>query len=386
MPATHKTTTSPTTPKLRLRRSDCSGPGIRRVKRGRGFSYAEASGQRVSDPEQLLRIHELAIPPAWGEVWICPDPAGHLQATGIDAAGRKQYLYHARWRELRDQKKFDHMADFARSLPRLRRSIAADLTEQDMSETRVLACAVRLLDVGLFRIGSEQYADEDGGVGLATAEKQNVSVHDGSVVFDYLGKGGIHRRQEIIDPTVREVVRALKRRRGGGDQLLAYRRGRRWYGVRSDQIRSATTSSTRSATRSAPRTFGPGTPPCSRPLPSRPTDVRRRRRLPGDELSAAPWPASPRSSGTLPRWRESPTSIHGCSIVTSRGGRSAPRSTKPAPSTDRTTGLGGGSSWRCWNCSTTIATRRPSSRSPRRLIKSRPSAGVDEPGRRTLSL
>jgi DNA topoisomerase-1 len=236
MPATHKTTTSPTTPKLRLRRSDCSGPGIRRVKRGRGFSYAEASGQRVSDPEQLLRIHELAIPPAWGEVWICPDPAGHLQATGIDAAGRKQYLYHARWRELRDQKKFDHMADFARSLPRLRRSIAADLTEQDMSETRVLACAVRLLDVGLFRIGSEQYADEDGGVGLATAEKQNVSVHDGSVVFDYLGKGGIHRRQEIIDPTVREVVRALKRRRGGGDQLLAYRRGRRWYGVRSDQI------------------------------------------------------------------------------------------------------------------------------------------------------
>jgi DNA topoisomerase I len=231
--ATHPATT---TRKPRLRRSDCSGPGIRRVKRGRGFGYVDEGGRRVSDPEEQLRIRELAIPPAWREVWICPDAAGHLQATGVDAAGRKQYLYHARWRELQDQKKFDRTADFARALPRLRRRIVADLDDDELSETRVLACAVRLLDVGLFRIGSEQYADEDGGVGLATIEKRNVTLQAGVVMFDYMAKGGIRRRQEIIDPAARKVVEALKRRRAGGDQLLAYRDGRRWRSVRSDQI------------------------------------------------------------------------------------------------------------------------------------------------------
>lgn len=236
MPATTHPATTTTTRKPRLRRSDCSGPGIRRVKRGRGFSYLAADGQPVSDPDEQLRIRELAIPPAWREVWICHDPSGHLQATGVDAAGRKQYLYHARWRELRDQEKFVRMADFARALPRLRRRIAADLGADELSDIRVLACAVRLLDVGLFRIGSEEYADEDGGVGLATIEKRNVTIQDGIVMFDYLGKGGIRRRQEMIDPATREVVEALKRRRAGGDQLLAYRDGRRWRNVRSDQI------------------------------------------------------------------------------------------------------------------------------------------------------
>ena len=236
MPVATRTATVTAPSKLRLRRSDCSGPGIQRVKRGRGFSYVDADGRPVSDPEERLRIRELAIPPAWREVWICSDLAGHLQATGVDAAGRKQYLYHTRWRELQDQKKFGRMADFARSLPRLRRRIAADLEADELSDTRVLACAVRLLDVGLFRIGSEQYADEDGGVGLATIGKRNVTIQDGIVTFDYLGKGGIRRRQEIIDPATREVVEALKRRRAGGDQLLAYREGRRWRSVRSDQI------------------------------------------------------------------------------------------------------------------------------------------------------
>jgi DNA topoisomerase I len=132
--ATHPATT---TRKPRLRRSDCSGPGIRRVKRGRGFGYVDEGGRRVSDPEEQLRIRELAIPPAWREVWICPDAAGHLQATGVDAAGRKQYLYHRRWRELQDQKKFDRTADFARALPRLRRRIAADLGDDELRETRV---------------------------------------------------------------------------------------------------------------------------------------------------------------------------------------------------------------------------------------------------------
>ncbi len=222
--------------RARLRRSDCSGPGLHRVRRGRGFSYADEDSRRIDDPAQLERIRELVIPPAWQDVWICPDPLGHLQATGVDAAGRKQYLYHPRWRELQDGKKFDHMVSFAHALPRLRRRMLADLEGDELDSTRVLACAVRLLDVGLFRIGSEQYADEEGGVGLATVTKANVSLEDEEVMFDYLAKSGIRRVQAVRDPLAGEVVRALKRRRSGGEQLLAYRQGRRWYGVRSDQI------------------------------------------------------------------------------------------------------------------------------------------------------
>jgi DNA topoisomerase I len=221
----------------RLRRSDCSGAGLHRVRRGKGFSYVDSDGSPHTDPEDVLRIKQLAIPPAWRDVWICRDPLGHLQATGVDAAGRKQYRYHDRWRELRDREKFDHMVQFARALPKLRRRVLADLRRGDeLDERRVLACALRLLDVGLFRIGSEQYADDEGGIGLATVEKSNVTVSDGEVVFDYLAKSGIRRVQAVQDPLAGDVVRALRRRRGGGDQLLAYRDGRRWHPVRSDQI------------------------------------------------------------------------------------------------------------------------------------------------------
>jgi DNA topoisomerase IB len=220
----------------RLRRSDCSAAGLRRVRRGRGFTYLDERGQRLRDSEQLLRIKALAIPPAWQEVWICPDPLGHLQATGVDAANRKQYLYHPRWRELRDRQKFDHMISFAKALPRLRKRMLADLEGDELDQQRVLACAVRLLDVGLFRIGSEQYADDEGGVGLATVSKDSVRLENGAVVFDYLAKGGVRRVQAVKDPLSQEVVRGLKRRRSGGEQLLAYRAGRRWVDVRSDQI------------------------------------------------------------------------------------------------------------------------------------------------------
>lgn len=221
----------------RLRRSDCSAPGLRRIRRGRGFSYTDAAGAPIQDPETVLRIRRLAIPPAWQEVWICPDPLGHLQATGVDAAGRKQYLYHERWREMRDRQKFDHMEQFAQALPQLRERVLAVLRAgQELDEERVLACAVRLLDVGLFRIGSEQYADEEGGIGLATVQKRHVRATDGEIIFDYLAKSGVHRVSAVHDPPVVEVVQALRRRRGGGSQLLAYREGRRWHGVRSDQI------------------------------------------------------------------------------------------------------------------------------------------------------
>jgi DNA topoisomerase IB len=220
----------------RLKRSDCSGPGLRRVRKGRGFSYLDEHGRRLQDSTILERLRGLAIPPAWQEVWICSDLFGHLQATGIDAAGRKQYLYHPRWREHRDRQKFQRMERFGGLLPKLRRRVAAALRGEALSREQVLGCAVRLLDVGMFRIGSEEYADGDGGVGLATIRKDHVTVHGDAVVFDYPAKGGIQRAQVIQDPVSLEVVRALRRRRSGGSQLLAYRRGRRWYGVRSEEI------------------------------------------------------------------------------------------------------------------------------------------------------
>jgi DNA topoisomerase IB len=227
----------------RLRRSDCSGPGLHRIRRGRGFSFADEDGAPIADPDVIERIRSLAIPPAWKDVWICADPMGHLQATGIDAAGRKQYLYHPRWRERRDREKFRRMERFARLLPRLRRQISADITGDRAASgagptrTAVLACAVRLLDVGLFRIGSEQYAEEDHGVGLATVRREHVTIRtDDTIVFDYPAKGGVRRVHVIQDPVCGELVRTLRRRRAGPPELLAYRDGRRWTPLRSDDI------------------------------------------------------------------------------------------------------------------------------------------------------
>ncbi len=220
---------------MRLRRSDCSGPGLRRVRRGRGFTYLDQRGDRVSDPDTLARIRELAIPPAWEDVWICSDAQGHLQATGTDAAGRKQYLYHERWRERRDREKFERALRFARTLPRLRQAVSADLKGRDPTRERVLACAVRLLDRGLFRIGSEQYADEDGGYGLATLRREHVAFDNGSILFDYPAKSGVRRVQSVQDADCGALLQALKRRRAG-EELLAYRNGRRWVALRSDDI------------------------------------------------------------------------------------------------------------------------------------------------------
>ena len=220
---------------VRLRRVDCAGPGIRRRRAGRGFAYYDEHG-RVDDPEVLARIRALAIPPAWTEVWICPVPTGHIQAVGTDAAGRRQYRYHDAWRARRDQEKFDHMLDFARALPRLREVIAADLAGDDLSRPRVLACATRLLDIGFFRIGTEGYAEQNQSYGLATIQKRHVRLVDGGVRFDYVAKSGKRRLQSVVDPEVFAVVEALKRRRGGGPELLAYRQGRRWSDVRSGDI------------------------------------------------------------------------------------------------------------------------------------------------------
>ena len=220
----------------RLRRVDCSGPGLSRRRAGRGFVYLDEDGQRITDGETLTRIRALAIPPAWQEVWICPLPNGHIQAVGTDGAGRRQYRYHDEWRARRDQEKFDHMLEFGRALPRLREVIAADLAGGELSRARVLACATRLLDIGFFRIGTEGYAEQNQSYGLATMQKRHVRVRGDEVRFDYRSKSGKMRIQSVVDHEVAVVVEALKARRGGGPELLAWRDGRRWRDVRSSDI------------------------------------------------------------------------------------------------------------------------------------------------------
>jgi DNA topoisomerase IB len=224
----------------RLRRTDCGGPGFRRRRRGKGFEYLDEEGARIADAEVIERITDLRIPPAWEDVWICSHPTGHIQATGIDAAGRKQYLYHQKWRERQDQKKFDAMTRFAQALPELREQVERDLKGDGLTRTRVLAAAVRLLDRGFLRIGGETYADDNDSYGLATMLKEHVTVtREDAINFDFTGKGGVRHVRYVVDAPVAEVVRELKRRRGGSDELLAYRgEDGRWRDIRSPDIRA----------------------------------------------------------------------------------------------------------------------------------------------------
>jgi DNA topoisomerase I len=219
-----------------MRVIDCDGPGITRRRAGKGFTYHDEDGHRVDDPDVVDRIKALAIPPAWTDVWICPDPQGHIQATGYDVKGRRQYRYHDQWRARRDREKHDRMLELARALPRLRERLAKDLAGEGVGRDRVLAAAVRLLELGLFRVGGEAYVEE-GSYGLATVRKGHVRAVRGELRFDYPAKSGKRRIVTIGDPEVAEVVRALKRRRRGGPELLAYKDERgRWVDVRSADI------------------------------------------------------------------------------------------------------------------------------------------------------
>jgi DNA topoisomerase IB len=220
----------------RLRRVDCAEPGIRRVRRGRGFGYVDAAGNRIDDAETLQRIHALVIPPAWQDVWICPLPNGHIQATGTDVAGRRQYRYHDAWREARDREKHERMLEFAAVLPGARAQMLADLRRPEIDRTRVLAAAARLLDLGFFRIGSEQYAEKNESYGLATLRRDHVTCAAGVLTFDYRAKSGKQRVQSLGDDELCDLVRTLKRRRSGGPELLAFRDGGRWVDVKSHDI------------------------------------------------------------------------------------------------------------------------------------------------------
>jgi DNA topoisomerase IB len=221
---------------VRLRRTSPDRPGWTRRRAGRGFSYLDADGRRITDPDQLQRIRDLAIPPAWQDVWITPHVNGHLQAVGTDDAGRRQYLYHPEWRRQRDRDKHEHMLLFARRLPGARRQVSEDLARTGMPRERALAAAFRLLDVGLFRIGGEVYAEENGSFGLATLRRDQVRVSAGTVRFEYVAKSGQQRRLAVEDPEIGAVVSTLKRRRDGGEELLAFRTGDGWRDVGSADI------------------------------------------------------------------------------------------------------------------------------------------------------
>jgi DNA topoisomerase I len=220
----------------RLRRSDCSKPGITRRRRGRGFSYALPDGTPVTDGRMLDRIRQLAIPPAWADVWISPWPNGHIQATGVDAAGRRQYRYHDTWRVQRDRKKFERVLDFARTLPKIRKAVERDLARPGLGRERVLAAIVRLLDVGYFRIGGEDYAAEHETYGVSSLLKEHVQIRDGIMVFDYTAKGSIERRLEVEDREACEVVASLRRRRSGGPNLFACKVGRNWVDLHAGDV------------------------------------------------------------------------------------------------------------------------------------------------------
>ena len=181
-------------------------PGIRRVKRGAGFAYLRPNGKPITRESELKRIRGLAIPPAYKDVWVCSDPYGHLQATGIDARGRKQYRYHPQWRVHQDAAKFDHMLEFGRTLPRIRRRVSQDLRRHGLPRDRVLATVVRLLEFTLVRVGNEEYTHANGSYGLTTLRNRHVDIHGSRLTFEFRGKGGVVQRVCVDDPALAYIV------------------------------------------------------------------------------------------------------------------------------------------------------------------------------------
>ena len=190
-----------------LRYSSDTESGIRRKGAGKGFAYIDSRGKRVTDEATLARIRKLAIPPAYRDVWICRDARGHIQATGIDARGRKQYRYHPKWREVRDAHKFERMNSFGKALPRIHRRISRDLKLAGMPREKVLATIVRLLEHTLIRVGNAEYARENKSYGLTTLRTRHVKVNGRKVQFRFRGKHGIVHEIEVEDPRAAKVLR-----------------------------------------------------------------------------------------------------------------------------------------------------------------------------------
>jgi DNA topoisomerase I len=189
---------------------DQSTPGIRRLGRPKRFQYCDASGRKISDKAMLQRIYALAIPPAWRDVWICPQPDGHLQATGRDARGRKQYRYHARWRVVRDDVKYGRLVAFAAALPRIRARTEADLARSGLQREKVVAAVVQLLERTLIRVGNDEYARQNGSIGLTTMRDGHAKVSGSSVRFEFRGKSGIRHAVGLDDRRLARIVKACR--------------------------------------------------------------------------------------------------------------------------------------------------------------------------------
>jgi DNA topoisomerase I len=221
---------------VRLRRSVLTTPGIARKRRGKGFAYYGPDGEVLADADDLQRIKDLVIPPAWKKVWISPHRNGHIQAVGTDVAGRRQYLYHTAWQQERAEEKFDRVLELSTRLPEFRARIAADLNRRGLSRERVLALGLRLLDRGYFRSGGERYVEENESYGLSTLLRDHVTVHRDSVEFDYPAKSGVQRTVEVEDAAVVRAVRSLMRRGRPSERLLVYRNASGWTDLHSDDL------------------------------------------------------------------------------------------------------------------------------------------------------
>ena len=203
-----------------LRYVSDSRPGITRRKAGKGFTYTDPKGQKLTDPKELARIKALAIPPAWTEVWISPYPNGHIQATGRDDKGRKQYRYHARWQEVRNETKYNRMIEFGHALPRIRERVDADLARKELSKEKVLATVVRLLETTFIRVGNEEYARQNQSFGLTTMRCRHIKVEGGKVQFKFKGKSGKRHTITIEDPRLARVVKRCQEL--PGQELFGY--------------------------------------------------------------------------------------------------------------------------------------------------------------------
>ena len=214
-------------------------PGLRRERHNGEWVILDSFGERVADAETLERVRALRIPPAWTDVWIAASPNAHLQATGLDSKGRRQYLYHRLWRVRRDHEKYDDMLEFADKLPRIRAATKRLLGSRRADRDRTLALSIRLLDIGLFRVGWDRYARDNGHVGLTTLRRENVTLRGPEVHFDFVAKSGKRRRMTVRDPQSVAALAELKHRRGAPDELLVFRSEHGWHRIHAPDVNNA---------------------------------------------------------------------------------------------------------------------------------------------------
>jgi DNA topoisomerase-1 len=215
----------------RLRRSDPSAPGYRRMTTKKGPTYQDEAGNTIVDERELERIHSLVIPPAWQDVWICPDARGHIQAVGIDGAGRRQYLYHEAWRLHQDRLKFERAAQLAETLPAARRRVTMDLRQEGFTRDRILAAALRIIDLGSLRIGSEEYLHANGSRGLTTLLCRHARIDGDDVTLTFPAKSAQKWTSTITDPDVAALLGEIIAIRGPRSRLLCWR-DTSWHTIR----------------------------------------------------------------------------------------------------------------------------------------------------------